>query len=284
MPRDVVVLFPLCILIDAWYHYLRWVPLPEENEAVVLDIAFPESGVIDVEDRRVYLILHGINGDSNEGYVVDFIRRQVSQGNIVAVQVTRGIRGYSPILGDNILHFARISDVSAAARALRKAINRVSSSPNNRMLLAGVGYSMGGIMLANYVAQSETNDLDAAISLSGALDTKQQMYFERSAYLWQPFIAKAMRDNLLSRYSRQIKQKLGEEQFQEVMKAQSLVDFDRALFAPYNGFESLDDYYSQMYVILSVHCFCSIPCRCLLTLCFILSFFSCEGGPWQILI
>jgi len=220
----------------------KWVPLPEENEAIILDIAFPDSKVID-DDKRVYLILHGINGDSNEGYVVDFVRRQVSLGNIVAVMVTRGL-GDSPILGENILHFARISDVSAVARALKKAINEVSHGDG--LLLAGVGYSMGAITLANYVAQVNPPDIDVAIAFSGSLDTTQQENFQRSASLWQPFVAKAMRDTLLGRYSRQIRQKLDQNQLKEVMKAKSLVDFDRALFVPYNDFESLDDYYSRM--------------------------------------
>lgn len=217
----------------------RWVPLPEEKEAVILDIAFPETIQ---DDKRVYLILHGINGDSNEGYVVDFVQRQISHGNIVAVMVTRGL-GDSTIIGSNILNFARISDVGAAAKALNKAINGVSS--DEHMLLVGVGYSMGAITLANYVAQSDSADLGVAIAFSGALDTKQQEYYQRSASLWQPFIAKAMRDTLFSRYSRQLMNKLDQEQIREVMKVKSLVELDRALFAPYNN-ESLDDYYSKM--------------------------------------
>ncbi len=222
----------------------RWIPLPEENEAVILDIAFPDNTEMIQDDKRVYLILHGINGNSNEGYVVDFVSRQVSQGNIVAVMVTRGL-GDSIVLGENILHFARLSDVSAAAKALKKAINQVSPHEEDRMLLAGVGYSMGAITLANYVSQVTPN-LDAAIAFSGALDTKEQINFHRSAFLWQPFIAKAMRDMLFSRYSKQIRQRLDHDQIEEVMRAKSLVDFDKTFFARYHGFESLEDYYSRM--------------------------------------
>lgn len=223
--------------------YRRWVPLPEEKEAVILDIAFPDSNAID-DDKKVYLVLHGINGDSNEGYVVDFVRRQVTQGNAVAVMVTRGL-GDSTIVGDNILHFARTSDVAAAAGHLKRAINRVS--PNDGLLLVGTGYSMGAITLANYVAASGSNcDLDVAIAFSGALDTTQQVGFRRSAHLWQPFIAKAMRDTLLSRYSGKIGQKLGQQQLKEVMMARSLVELDESLFVPYFGFESLNEYYRGM--------------------------------------
>ncbi|KAL7541916.1 hypothetical protein ACHAXR_011674 [Thalassiosira sp. AJA248-18] len=221
----------------------RWVPLPEENEAVILDIAFPDSMEISTS-CIVYLVLHGINGNSNEGYVVDFAHRQVAQGNIVAVMVTRGL-GDSSIVGHNILNFARVSDVNAAAKALKRAINQVGPE-SGRMLLAGVGYSMGAITLANYVASDSKCDLEVAIAISGSLDTTQQPYFQRSASLWQPFVAKAMRDALFSKYSRQIRHKLDQEQLKEVMKAKSMVDLDRALFVPYHDFESLDDYYSQM--------------------------------------
>ena len=226
-----------CISFDTF----RWVPLPEEKEAVILDIAFPENMEIG-HDKVVYLVLHGINGDSNEGYVVDFVHRQVSLGNIVAVMTTRGL-GDSPILGDNILHFARTSDVKAAAKALKKAIQQVS--PRNENLLAGVGYSMGAITLANFASDPDC-DLDVAVAFSGALDTKQQAYFERSASLWQPFIAKAMRDTLLSKYSEQIRRKFDQEQFRKIMTASSLVELDKEFFARYHGFDSLDDYYSQM--------------------------------------
>ena len=92
-----------------------------------------------IEDgKRVYLVLHGINGNSNEGYVVDFVHQQVYQGNVVAVMVSRGF-GDSQVLGDDILHFSRISDVGAAAKALRTAINRVSAHDESPLLLAGVG-------------------------------------------------------------------------------------------------------------------------------------------------
>jgi len=167
----------------------------------------------------------------------------------VAVMVTRGLMD-SPILGTNLLHFARTSDVSASAKALKAAISNMkdnsSSALANRPMLAGVGYSMGAITLANYVARSGKDcDLDVAIGFSGSLDTREQVSSARSASLWQPFIAKAMRDTLVRKFMKQIEQKFTQRQFIEIMKAKSLVDLDRAFFAPYNNFESLDDYYSN---------------------------------------
>ena len=197
----------------------------------------------------MYLILHGINGHSHEGYVLDFIHQQLADGNIVAVMVTRGLMD-SPILGNSLLHFARTSDAAAAAKALKNAIRKMKDHSPNALtkspMLAGVGYSMGAITLANYVARSGKNcDLDAAIGFSGALDTREQVSFERSASLWQPFIAKAMRDTVLGKFMKQIESKFSLDQYNAMMRAKSLVDLDRTFFAPYNGFDGLEDYYSN---------------------------------------
>lgn len=218
--------------------------MPDEKEALILDIAFPSSNVIG-SNKRVYLVLHGINGNSHEGYVADFVDRQVRQGNVVAVMVSRGLGG-STILGDNIIHFARTTDVEAAARALKSAI-REASNDNEAPLLSGVGYSMGAITLANYVATSGAQcELDAAVAISGALDTREQVNFPRSASLWQPFIAKALRDTLLSSFGNKIRTRLTEKQLKGMIKAANLVDFDRAFFVPYHNFDSIEDYYGRL--------------------------------------
>lgn len=124
------------------------------------------------DDRTVFLLVHGINGHSNEGYILDFVRRQVAEGNIVAVVVTRGLMD-SPVLGNNLLHFARTSDIAAAAKALKRALLKIKDSHCLPMLV-GVGFSMGAITLANYVARAGKEDcyLDIAIGFSGALDTR----------------------------------------------------------------------------------------------------------------
>lgn len=185
---------------------------------------------------------------SNKGYVLDFARQQIAEGNIVAVMVTRGLMD-SPVLGKNLLHFARTSDVAAAAKFLKNALakledhNQLTYSP----MLAGVGYSMGAITLANYVARAGKNcALDIAIGFSGALDTREQLKFKRSANLWQPFICKAMRDTIVDKFKKQIQIKFDHDQYNEMMGAESLVDLDRSFFVPYNSFDSLDDYYSNM--------------------------------------
>lgn len=173
--------------------------------------------------------------------ILDFAHQLVAEGNIVAVMVSRGLMN-SPVLGNNLLHFARTSDISAASIALKSAIVKL----NANSMLAGVGYSMGAITLANHVARAgQKCALDTAIGFSGALDTREQVKFKRSESLWQPFIAKAMRDTMVGKFMRQIESKFDRDQFNEMMRARSLVDLDRTFFAPYNDFDNLDVYYSN---------------------------------------
>jgi predicted alpha/beta-fold hydrolase len=216
---------------------------------LILDIAFPHGAIED--DRSIYLVIHGINGHSNEGYVLDFANQQVAEGNVVAVMVTRGLMD-SPVLGQNLAHFARTSDLAVTSKALKSAIRKMKgrsmthSDDSITPMLTGVGFSMGAITLANYVARSGQDcALDAAIGFSGALDTREQVSFKRSASLWQPFIAKAMRDTMVNKYMKQIENKFDRDQYNEMMRAESLVDLDRSFFAPYNDYNSLYDYYSN---------------------------------------
>lgn len=55
-----------------------------------------------------------------------------------------------------------------------------------------------------------------------------------------------MRDTLVGKFAKQIENKFNLDQFYDMMTAESLVDLDRAFFAPYNGFTGLLDYYSNM--------------------------------------
>ena len=91
-------------------------------------------------------------------------------------------------------------DVDIAARALKRGLASLSEQQRRprTQILVGVGYSMGGIILSNYVARSGKHcSLDAAISVSGGLDMRHQLNFRRSMRLWQPMLTFGLRDDIL---------------------------------------------------------------------------------------
>jgi predicted alpha/beta-fold hydrolase len=116
-------------------------------------------------------------------------------------------------------HGARISDAHTAAAALKKRV----VAPNQ--LLAGVAYSIGAIVMNNYVASyGKKCALDVAFSISGGLDTRYQQYFERSHRTWQSPIAAHARDQLLvPKWGRRILSRLGPDGLRNFLRVTSVV-------------------------------------------------------------
>jgi predicted alpha/beta-fold hydrolase len=145
-----------------------------------------------------------------------------------------------PVKGWNIFHAARLSDAHETAMALRHAME-----PNQ--MLAAVGYSMGSIVLNNYVATYGADcPLDAAFSISGALDCRYEADFERPKRVWQPMIAEFMRLRHLSKWGERMKKRLRKEDFLGMLQSTTVIDIDRYITVAYYGFPSLRSYYADM--------------------------------------
>jgi hypothetical protein len=72
-----------------------WLPTIDD-EFLALDIAFPQTG--HDPGRAIYLIFHGLNGGSEEGYVLDLAMSRLKHGSTVVVMVARGMMN-TPIQG-----------------------------------------------------------------------------------------------------------------------------------------------------------------------------------------
>jgi hypothetical protein len=118
-----------------------WLPVDDGAEVVAIDISFPETGHEFSKSKPLYLILHGLNGGSQEEYVKDFAWRRNSEGSTVCVMVARGLMDL-PVRGWDVFHGARWTDAHSAALALRAGLGE-------GQLLAGVGFSMGGKLQEN---------------------------------------------------------------------------------------------------------------------------------------
>ena len=220
-------------------YHRRWVQSEVDEEAVAIDIAFPPDGVHRA-DKTVYLILHGLSGGSHQGFVRELVVRRTSEGNTCIVMIARGMMD-TPVFGWNIFHGARVTDADASAKAIRKALQ-----PNQ--MLAGVGFSMGGIIISNYVARSGTNcALDVAVSISGGLDLRENLYFSRSKRIWQTMPAQTLiEDFIKKKFDSRMRQRLTKDQHLSLMRATSVTEVDVHGIVTYNGFNDLIHYYSEM--------------------------------------
>ena len=215
-----------------------WLPLAD-GEVIALDIALPKRG--HVTDQPVYLVLHGLNGGSSEEYVKDFaLRRTEQEGATVIVMVARGLMDL-PIRSMNVFHGARWEDPHQAALAIRKAI-----SPGQ--IFAGVGYSMGAIILGNMVSRTGADcALDVAVAISGGLDTRFELDLPRAQRLWQPLLIKKLRDHFaLGKWGERVRYRLSKTQMKALMRSTYVTDFDRTAVVAYHGYRDLVHYYSEM--------------------------------------
>jgi predicted alpha/beta-fold hydrolase len=115
-------------------------------------------------------------------------------------------------------------------------------------MLAGVGYSMGAIILSNYVARSGSKcHLDSAMAVSGGLDMRANLNFSRSMRLWQPMLAQSLKEDfIINKFDGRFRQRLTKEQHLGLMRASSVSEIDVHAIVTYNGFDSLLHYYTEM--------------------------------------
>jgi len=221
-------------------NYRRvWAHNADDEEYVALDLAFPKDRV-HYTDKPIYFILHGLNGGSSEEYVREMVWRRTQENSTCVVMIARGLMD-TPVMQWDVFHGARISDVQSASGYIRKVLAK-------DQLLAGVGYSMGAIILSNYVARSGKDcHLDAAMAISGGLDMREQINFYRSQRLWQPMLAQTLRDTfIVGKFDARYRHRLSEEHYLELMRSSSIADIDTHAVVTYNGFDDLMHYYSEM--------------------------------------
>jgi len=121
----------------------KWVQNSEDRGLVALDVAFPPQGFDPA--APVLVLLHGLNGGSNESYVTSCVAMAQAKGWTVVVYIARGLDG-TPLTSKTGtgFHGARLGDFHAVLTALANAL------PSGTPLVAG-GWSMGAIVLAQYV-------------------------------------------------------------------------------------------------------------------------------------
>lgn len=225
-----------------------------DGEVVALDWAFPENG-FDAK-KPVYFILHGLNGGSGEEYIQDFVQHAKSQNATAVVMVARGLMDL-PVEGWSLFHGARWTDPHESALIVKKVL------PNTKLI--GVGYSMGAIIMSNWVTRAG-NDiaLDGAMAVSGGLDLRFQTYNFRAQRLWQPMLTQTLREDFVfGKWGERVRARLSKEVWRRFNRATHISGVDETFIVHYNGFDDLQHYYREMSALGDVEDYSTdIPSRC----------------------
>ena len=118
-----------------------------------------------------------------------------------------------------IFNGVRIADAHKAASTLRQRVVVADQT------FAGVGYSIGAIVLNHYVAAYQDQvALDIAVTISGALYCPPQAHFMRSQVTWQVPVAAFTKEMLLiEKWGARLLNQLGHENYQRLLHASSVV-------------------------------------------------------------
>eukprot|EP00947_MAST-08B_sp_MAST-8B-sp1_P003933 g3933.t1 len=236
---DLTTIWPFLSFTVPERRYERtWVRVEADGEKCALDWAFPAKTGFDPA-KPVLVILHGLNGGSQEKYLLHLVHEATAQGWTCVVFIARGLMG-TPISSGNFFHGARISDIHAAVCAIDKA------TPEGTNIVAA-GYSMGAIVLSNYVAQiGSKSPLRAAVALSGCFNSVENAEFEFSRRVWQPPLAAGLKENFVPPFLDLFEEK-GVDPW-AVHRSYDIAAFDTAVIVPLNKdkYTCVNDYYTDM--------------------------------------
>ena len=220
-----------------------------EEEAVALDIVFPKDGY--QSDKPTFLVSHGLNGGSTEPYVLDLARRATKEGCTVAVMINRGLMK-TPIKGYESFHGARTSDLGCTVDALNYALYGTSSSTTTtkkKSKIIMVGFSMGGIIAANYTAKSKDNSgIAGTLCFSGSICASKLLLkncppAQHSMKVWQPSLAWGLKATIIKPLMPKFVQR--NITMAQVENVHTVIDIDTDLVCKYHGYSSVQDYYED---------------------------------------
>jgi predicted alpha/beta-fold hydrolase len=230
----------------------------EEEEAVALDIVFPKDGY--QSDKPTFLVSHGLNGGSTEPYILDLARRATKEGCTVAVMINRGLMK-TPIKGYESFHGARTSDLGCTVDALNYALygntttttstttTTTTTKKKKKSKIIMVGFSMGGIIVANYTAKSkENNGIAGTLCFSGSICADKLLLkncpsAQHSIKVWQPPLAWGLKASIVKPLMPKFVQR--NITMEDVENAHTVIDIDTDLVCKYHGYSSVHEYYED---------------------------------------
>ena len=208
---------------------VRW----DTPDGDFLDLDFvDETGL---RDDVLVLLLHGLEGSSGSGYILETARRLAGHGIASAAinfrscsgELNRGLRLY---------HSGETGDLAWVVERLR------SDRPDRRLAASGV--SLGGNVLLKYLGETRSaSGLEAAAAWSVPFDLAAGARFMEHGFS-RIYVRRLLRS--LKGKCRARRDELGPLiDLGRTLDAATFWEFDDAATAPLHGFDGADDYYAR---------------------------------------
>ncbi|NVD05529.1 hydrolase [Vibrio sp. JPW-9-11-11] len=203
-----------------------------------LDIAWSEPyDQPSAQNKPLFVLFHGLEGCFYSPYANGLMHAFANQGWLSVIMHFRGCSGKPNKLA-RAYHSGEIED----ARLFLKHLNQ--HFPNQKKV--AVGISLGGNMLANYLAQYSNDPLlDAATIVSAPLDLSacSERIEKGFSKLYKSYLLSSLKKSALQKHHL-LKGELGVS-YQHIKRVTRLYDFDDLITAPLHGFKDAADYYQR---------------------------------------
>ena len=201
-----------------------------------IDLAWSEPPVDAINKPRL-VIFHGLEGSFNSPYAHGMLETAQKHGWLGVIMHFRGCSG-EPNRQQRIYHSGETSDARYFLHWLTKTFGKAPT--------AAVGYSLGGNMLACYLAETGNQaELDAAVVVSAPLMLKAcSLRMEKGvSRFYQRYLLNGLKRNAtrkLVRYPGSLPLNLI-----QLKKLKKIREFDDVITAKIHGFCDADDYYRR---------------------------------------
>lgn len=217
------------------YRRERWET--EDGDFLDLDFVRPAASPEGRGDGPLVLLLHGLEGCSESGYVMETARRLRAVG-LEAVALNFRSRSGEPNRLRRFYHSGETGDLAAVVERLRE---RRPDAP-----LGAVGFSLGGNVLLKYLGE---RGRDAGGLLDAAVAVSVPFRLAASARRLEQGLGPMYAAYFLRSLRRSVRQKARERghdfDLDLLGRIRSLREFDDAFTAPVHGFRDAREYYRR---------------------------------------
>jgi len=193
----------------------------------------------DREAQPIVILFHGLEGSFYSPYIQGVMHSLAGDGFASVIMHFRGCSGVDNRLPSSY-HSAKTDD---AKHWIKEVAHRY---PNSQLF--AIGYSLGGNMLLNLLAECRHDtSLTAAISISAPLqlDICADTIDNGFSKIYQKYLMRHLKTSLLNKYkSHDMQRYIGISQ-KEVKKLRTFWEFDDIYTAKINGFGNANNYYKK---------------------------------------
>ncbi len=203
-----------------------------------LDLAWSEDWQSEkAKNKPIFVLFHGLEGCFYSPYANGLMHAFAENGWLSVMMHFRGCSGKPNNLA-RAYHSGEVEDA-------RLFLQHLDSLFPNQTKVA-VGISLGGNMLANYLAQYNQEPLlDAATIVSAPLDLSacSQRIEQGFSKIYKTYLLSSLKRNALRKHHL-LKGEL-DLSYQSIKRVTKLYEFDDLITAPLHGFKDAQDYYQR---------------------------------------